>query len=269
MTIAPSAEIHPSAVIEEGAEIGPDCKVGPFCLVGAQVKLARGVELKSHVVIAGDTSIGEETRIWPFASIGHQPQDLKFHGEETRLEIGARCMIRESASMNPGTEGGGGLTLIGDDCLFMLGTHVGHDAKVGNRVILANHCSLAGHVIIEDDVILGGLTGVHQFVKIGRGAVVGASTVVVTDVIPYGSAVSTRPELAGLNLVGLKRRGAQKSEINGLRAAFSDIFEGEGTLKERALAAKQKHSDNPLVLEVTAFLLSDSSRSFLLPRAQK
>lgn len=268
MSIDSSANIHASAVIEDGATIGPDCEIGPFCHVGPQVKLARRVELKSHVVIMGDTSIGVETRVWPFASIGHQPQDLKYAGEATRLEIGARCMIRESTSMNPGTEGGGGVTRVGDDCLFMLGCHVGHDAQVGNRVIMANHCSLAGHVVLEDDVILGGLTGVHQFVKIGRGAVVGASTVVVTDLIPYGSAVSTRPELAGLNLVGLKRRGEEKTDINGLRAAFSDIFEGEGTLSERATAAKGKYSGNPLVAEVVDFLLAGSARRFMQPRKE-
>lgn len=258
--------IHPSAVIEEGAKIGANCKIGPFCHIGSQVRLGDGVELHSHVVIAGDTTIGDETRIWPFASIGHQPQDLKFAGEASRLEIGARCMIRESVSMNPGTEGGGGLTSIGDDCLFMLGTHVGHDCHVGNCVIMANNASLAGHVVIEDDVIIGGLSGVHQFCKIGKGAVIGAVCMVTNDVIPYGAVVGERPDLSGLNLVGLKRRGIDKATINGLRSAFGDVFADNGTLKSRVTGAREKYNGNPLVAEVLDFLESDSNRSFLMPR---
>ncbi len=264
-----TANIHASSVIEDGAHIAADCKIGPFCHIGAHVKIAAGCALLSHVVIAGHTSIGPKTRIWPFASLGHQPQDLKFNGEETTLEIGARCMIREGVSMNPGTSGGGGVTRIGDDCLFMLGTHVGHDCMVGDRVIMANNASLAGHVIIEDDVIIGGLSGVHQFCKIGRGAVIGAVAMVTNDVIPYGAVVSKRPDLSGLNLVGLKRKGIDKTTINGLRAAFSDVFRDEGTLKTRIGAARKKYPDNPLVAEVLDFLDAKSTRSFLLPRADK
>lgn len=258
--------IHPSSVIEDGAKIGAGCKVGPFCHIGANVTLADGVELFSHVALAGNLSVGEATRIWPFASIGHQPQDLKFAGENTHLQIGARCMIREGVSMNPGTAGGGGITSIGDDCLFMLGTHVGHDCHVGNRVILANSASLAGHVIIEDDVIIGGLSGVHQFCKIGRGAVIGAVCMVTNDVIPYGAVVGDRPNLSGLNLVGLKRRGVDKTTINGLRAAFVELFEDNGTLKNRIADARAKYPANQLVSEVLDFLESDSSRSFLMPK---
>lgn len=261
--------IHASAVIEDGAIIGNGCKIGPFCHVGPQVKLGKGVELFSHVVLAGNTTIGDETRIWPFASIGHQPQDLKFSGEESRLEIGARCMIREGVSMNPGTSGGGGLTKIGDECLFMLGTHVGHDCIVGDRVIMANNASLAGHVVIEDDVIIGGLSGVHQFCKIGRGAVIGAVAMVTNDVIPYGAVVSKRPDLSGLNLVGLKRRGVGKQEINGLRKAFTEIFAEGETLKVRVAAARAKYDGNALVAEVLDFLEAETSRSFLLPSHDK
>ncbi len=266
MAIDPSAQVHSSAVIEDGAVIGPDCEIGPFCLVGSRVKLGRAVRLFSHVAIVGETTIGDETRVWPFASIGHQPQDLKFSGEPTRLEIGARCMIRESVSMNPGTKGGGGLTKIGDDCLFMLGTHVAHDCIVGNRVILANSAQLAGHVVVEDDVILGALSGVHQFCRIGRGAMIGAMAAVVNDVIPYGSAVAERPYLAGLNLVGLKRRGASKAEINELRAAFDAIFLTDGTLKDRVAAVTAEYPDNPLVQQVTEFLSQPTTRHFLVPR---
>lgn len=267
MSIDPSAYVHPSAVVESGAVIGPDSHVGPFCHVGPQAVLGHGVDLKSHVVVAGDTAIGDGTRIWPFASIGHQPQDLKFRGESSRLVIGKRNMIRESVSMNPGTEGGGGLTQIGDDCLFMLGTHVAHDCIVGNRVILANHAQLAGHVVVEDDVVIGGLSGVHQFVRIGQGAMIGAVVMIVTDVIPYGTAVGERAELAGLNLVGLKRRGATKADINALRSAFADIFEGQGTLQVRVAAAAEKYSGNALVEQVIGFLRRDTSRKFLTPKS--
>lgn len=264
-----NSTIHASAVIEDGAIIGSGCQIGPFCHVGPQVKLGKGVELFSHVVLAGNTMIGDETRIWPFASIGHQPQDLKFAGEASRLEIGARCMIREGVSMNPGTSGGGGLTKIGDECLFMLGTHVGHDCIVGDRVIMANNASLAGHVVIEDDVIIGGLSGVHQFCKIGRGAVIGAVAMVTNDVIPYGAVVSKRPDLSGLNLVGLKRRGVGKQEINGLRKAFTEIFAEGETLKARVATARAKYDGNALVAEVLDFLEAETSRSFLLPSHDK
>ena len=162
------AAIHPSAVIDPAARIGDGCEIGPFCVVGPQVELGRGVVLKSHVVVTGETAIGDETTVFPFASIGEIPQDLKFRGERARLEIGARNRIREYVTMNPGTEGGGGVTRIGDDGLFMAGSHVAHDCQIGNRVILVNNASVAGHCVLEDDVIVGGLSGVHQWVRIGR-----------------------------------------------------------------------------------------------------
>ncbi len=266
MAIDPTSTIHPSSVIEDGAEIGARCRIGPFCHVGPDVRLGDDVELFSHVVVAGHTTVGEGTRIWPFASVGHQPQDLKFRGEKTALEIGARCMIRESVSLNPGTEGGGGITRIGDDCLFMLGAHVGHDCRIGNRVVLANHASMAGHVIVGDDVVIGGLSGVHQFCKIGRGAMIGAALKVANDVIPYGAVNGTRADLAGLNLVGLRRRGIDKASINELRAAFGVLFAEEGNFKERMAEVAQEYADNPLVAEVLEFLQSDSKRAFLMPR---
>ncbi|MBL1437765.1 MAG: acyl-ACP--UDP-N-acetylglucosamine O-acyltransferase [Rhodobacteraceae bacterium] len=259
--------IHPSAIIEDGAEIGPDCHIGPFCHIGAAVRLGAGVRLHSHVAIAGDTVIGEGTEIWPFASVGSQPQDLKFAGEKTRLVIGARNMIRESVSINPGTEGGGGLTEIGDDCLFMLGTHVGHDCHVGNRVVVANHASLAGHVQVGEGAIIGGLAGIHQFVRIGEGAIIGALSMVVADVIPFGSVMGERPRLAGLNLIGLKRRGLPRSEISALRAAYKALFVGEGSLRERA-EAMLENADNTLVRDLLEFVLSDSERSFCTPKGK-
>lgn len=188
------ARIHPTAVIEPGADIGPDCEIGPFCAIGPEVKLGRGVVLKSHVVLAGNTSIGDETTVFPFASIGEVPQDLKFRGEKVRLEIGARNRIREYVTMNPGTEGGGGVTRVGDDGLFMAGSHVAHDCQIGDRVILVNNASVAGHCHLEDDVIVGGLSGVHQWVRIGRGAMIGAVCMVTADVIPFGLVQgATRP----------------------------------------------------------------------------
>ncbi|MEX0970916.1 MAG: acyl-ACP--UDP-N-acetylglucosamine O-acyltransferase [Paracoccaceae bacterium] len=263
--IDPTASIHSSAIVEQGAEIGPGCQIGPFCVVGAEAKLAANVELKSHVALAGDTTVGEGTIIWPFASVGHQPQDLKFAGEATRLVIGARNMIRESVSINPGTVGGGGLTQIGDDCLFMLGTHVGHDCKVGNRVIMANHASLAGHVELGDHAILGGLAGIVQFSRIGQGAIVGAGCIVSGDVIPYAATIGARAQLGGLNLTGLKRRGLDKAEIHRMRAAYRALFSTEGTLRERAAQLASDYADMPLVQEITTFLLAEPNRSFILP----
>ena len=268
MSVDATATIHPSSVIEDGAIIGANCKIGPFCVVGPNVTLADGVNLYSHVVV-GHTIIGPNTQIWPNASIGHQPQDLKYDGEKTFLEIGANCMIREGVSINPGTKGGIGTTKIGNDCLFMLGSHIAHDTQVGNGVILANHASVAGHATIGDKVIIGALSGVHQFVNIGKGALIGGITAVVVDLIPYGMAVSERTSLAGLNLTGLRRRGVEKASINGLRVAFAEIFEGEGTLKERAGQVREKYAGNELVEDVVDFLLADSTRSFLLPQKGK
>lgn len=259
--------IHPSAIIETGAHIGPGCRIGPFCHIGPAVRLAGGVKLHSHVAITGDTEIGEQTEIWPFASVGSQPQDLKFAGEKTRLRIGARNMIRESVSINPGTAGGGGLTTIGDDCLFMLGTHVGHDCKVGNKVVLANHASLAGHVEVGDGAIIGGLAGVHQFVRIGEGAIIGALSMVVADVIPFGSVAGERPKLAGLNLIGLKRRGLDRATISAIRAAYKALFAEDGTLRTRAEALAER-AESPLVQKILDFVLSDSERSFCTPKAK-
>lgn len=265
MAIDPSAEIHPTAVVAEGAVIGAGAIVGPFCVVGPEVVLAPGVVLHSHVAVAGVTRVGEGTQIFPFASIGHAPQDLKYAGERVELVIGACNRIREHCTMNPGTVGGGGITRVGDDCLFMMSTHVAHDCVVGNRVILANNATLAGHVVVEDGAILGGLAAVHQFVRIGRNAMIGGLAGVVADVIPFGSVTGERGHLAGLNLVGLKRAGVERSQIHGLRAAFGEMFAGEGTLQDRTRAALERHPDNPLVAEVAGFILTDSARSFTVP----
>lgn len=256
--------IHPSAVIEEGAQIDPTVQIGPFCVVGADVRLAAGVQLKSHVVVSGRTTVGEGTVIFPFSVIGEIPQDLKFKGEATELVIGARNRIREHVTMNCGTEGGGGVTRIGDDGLFMAGCHVAHDAQIGNRVILVNSVAIAGHCVLEDDVIVGGLSGVHQFVRIGRGAIIGAVSMVTNDVIPHGLVQGPRGVLDGLNLVGLKRRGVDRADITALRAAFQMLAQGEGTFQHRAQRLKEE-TNSAYVREIVDFITADSDRHFLTP----
>lgn len=257
--------IHPSAVIETGAQIDPTATVGPFCLIGPDVVIGPGVILKSHVVISGRTQIGEDTIVFPFAVIGEIPQDLKFKGEPTQLEIGKRNRIREHVTINCGTEGGGGITRIGNDGLFMAGCHVAHDAVIGDRVILVNSVAIAGHCILEDDVIVGGLSGVHQFVRIGRGAIIGAVTMVTNDVIPYGLVQAPRGELDGLNLVGLKRRGVERADITALRAAFQMLAQGDGTFQNRAMRLKEETTSD-YVREIVDFITADSDRHFLTPR---
>jgi UDP-N-acetylglucosamine acyltransferase len=256
--------IHPSAIIEPGAQIDPSAIIGPFCIVGGEVSLGPNVELKSHVVVTGRSSIGEGTVIFPFSVIGEIPQDLKFKGEASRLEIGARNRIREHVTMNTGTEGGGGLTKIGDDGLFMAGCHVAHDAIIGNRVIVVNSVALGGHCILEDDVIVGGLSGVHQFVRIGQGAIIGALTMVARDVIPHGLVQGARGELDGLNLVGLKRRGVPRQDITALRAAFQMMAQGEGTFHERVERMEQEF-DSEYITKIVEFVTKGSDRSFLTP----
>ena len=265
MAIHPLATVHSSAVIEPGAVIGEGVSVGPFSVIGPEVTLAAGVCVKSHAVVTGWTEVGAGSVIFPFACVGEAPQDLKYRGERTRLVIGARCRIREGATLNTGTAGGGGLTRVGDDCLFMTGSHVGHDVRVGNRVILANQVALAGHCVIGDDVIIGGLSGIHQWVRIGRGAIIGAVTMVTNDVIPHGLVQGPRGELDGLNLVGLKRRGEDRAAIAALREAYQVLAQGEGTFHDRA-ARLAATTNSPLVQEVAAFILGATERNFLTPR---
>lgn len=264
MSIDPGAQVHPSAVIEAGAVIGPGCRIGPFCHLGPEVRLGPNVELKSHVVIAGETEIGEGTVVFPFASLGQIPQDLKYHGEKTRLVIGKRNRIREYVTMNPGTEGGGGVTQVGDDNLFMANCHVAHDVIIHNRVILVNSVAIAGHCHLEDDVIVGGLSGVHQWVRIGRGAIIGALSMVTADVIPHALVAGPRAGLEGLNLVGLKRRGVERAEISALRELYMAL--GEGNFREQARKLAEEGTPSALAQEVLDFILGPSDRSFLTPR---
>ena len=256
--------IHPSAVVETGAKIANDVMIGPFSFIGAEVVLHSGVKIKSHVVVTGNTEIGHETVVYPFAVIGEIPQDLKFNGEQTSLKIGKNNQIRENVTINVGTAGGGGITLIGNNCLFMTGSHVAHDANIGDNVIIANSGAVAGHCVIEDDVIIGGLSGIHQFVRVGRGAIIGAVTMVTNDVIPFGLVQGPRGSLDGINLVGLKRKGVERSDITALRAAFHTLAQGEGTFQERARKLKEE-ANSDYVDAITDFILGGSDRSFLTP----
>lgn len=258
--------VHPSAVVEDGAKLGADVKIGPFCAVGPGVTLGDGVELVSHVAVGGETKIGDGTRIWPFASIGHQPQDLKFTGEVSYLEIGRNNMIREHVTMNPGTIGGGLQTRVGDNGLFMVGCHVGHDCQIADNVIMANNATLAGHVEVGEFAFLGGLCAVHQFVRIGAHSMVGGMTGVEKDVIPFGSVIGNRAHLGGLNIIGMRRRGFNKSTLHAVREAYKAIFAGEGSLADRAAAVAEQNAEIPAVLEITSFILADSSRHFCTPR---
>ncbi|MDX1974346.1 MAG: acyl-ACP--UDP-N-acetylglucosamine O-acyltransferase [Rickettsiales bacterium] len=260
--------IHPTAIIADGAQLADDVQVGPYCVIDEQVKIGAGTVLKSHVAISGRTTIGKNCQIFPFTSLGHAPQDLKFKGEPSTLIIGDSNTIREHVTMNPGTEGGGLTTTVGNSCLFMVGAHVAHDCKVGNQVILANNATLAGHVEVGDHSIIGGLAAIHQFVRIGKHAIIGGMSGVEHDVIPYGSVIGERANLAGLNLVGLKRRGFDRDTIHALRNAYKAIFEeSEGTLAERAVRMQKQYGTIAEVAEIIAFMNDKSSRSLCVPKS--
>ncbi len=262
------ASIHETAVIDAAAKIGADVTVGPYCVVGPDVTLGDGVVLKAHVVLDGLTEVGNETQIYPFASIGLPPQDLKYGGEKSRLIIGRNNIIREHATMNPGTAGGGMETRVGDNGLFMIGTHVAHDCQLGNHVIMANNATLAGHVTVGDFAVIGGLAAVHQFVRIGEHAMIGGLSGVEHDVIPYGSVMGERARLSGLNIIGLKRRGFDRDTIHGIRAAYRDLFASEGTLEERLDKVAGDFADNSVVQQVTAFIRGDSKRGLVIPKPE-
>ena len=257
---------HPTAVIEPGAKLGSGVKIGPYCVIGADVTLADGVELLSHVVVAGRTSIGARTRIFPFASIGHQPQDLKYHGELSTLTVGADCMIREGVTLNPGTEGGGMSTTIGDRCAFLANSHVGHDCHVGNGVIFSNNVMLAGHCWVGDFAIIGGGAAVIQFARVGAHSFLGGMSGLENDLIPYGMALGNRAHLSGLNIVGLQRRGFSRSDIHDLRRAYRLLFAAEGTLAERTADVAQEFAGQPIVQEILAFIRTGGKRSLCTPK---
>ena len=259
-------EIHPTAIIDEAAIIGKNVRIGPYSMIGSDVELGDGVEVISHVVVHGRTSIGANTRIFPFASIGHQPQDQKYNGEPSTLVIGCNNVIREYVTMNPGTEGGGMVTSIGNNCLFMVGAHVAHDCTIGDHVILVNNATLGGHVTINEWAIIGGLSAVHQFVRIGKHAMVGGKTGVADDVIPYGSVIGNRARLSGLNIIGLKRRDFSRDDIHNIRKAYRLIFAEEGTLSERLQDVGELFPDNEPVMDIVDFIKADSSRSICQPQ---
>ena len=260
------AEIHPTAIVEQGAELADSVAVGPYSIVESGVRLADGVKVHAHVVIGGRTTIGPGCEIFPFASVGLPPQDKKYHGEPSRLEIGRICTIREHVTINPGTEGGGMLTRIGDECLLLVGAHVAHDCEVGSHVILVNHATLGGHCRIGDYAILGGLSAVHQFVRIGESGFVGGMSGVENDVIPFGSAIGNRAELGGLNIVGLTRRGFSREAIHQLRRAYRTLFGPEGTLKERLTDVEEEFAGDENVRKIVEFIRAGGDRAICSPR---
>lgn len=261
-------EIHPTAIVETGADLAESASVGPYCLVPAGVRLGPGVRLHSHVVVGGNTSIGAGTQIFPFASVGLPPQDRKYRGEASRLEIGRNCTIREHVTINPGTEGGGLLTRIGDGSLLLVGSHVAHDCILGNNVTLVNHATLGGHCRIGDHVIVGGLSAVHQFVRIGEHGFVGGMSGVENDIIPFGSAIGNRASLGGLNIVGLTRHGFSRESIHRLRRAYRTLFGPEGTLKERLADVEEEFSEDENVRNVIEFIREGGDRALCMPRTR-
>ena len=257
--------IHPTALVAPGAEIADDVEIGPFCIVGAEVRLAAGVVLRSHVVVEGQTEVGEACEVWPFAMLGGPPQHSGHKpGDPSRLVIGARNLIREHVTMHGGSAFGRGVTTVGDDNQFYVGAHVGHDCIVGDHVTMTNQATLGGHVKLGDYVIMGGLSAVQQRGRVGRYAFIGGMAGVVSDVIPYGMAWGNHAALEGLNLVGLKRRGFGREAINRLRAAQKSIFEGDGIFKERVEAAAADYADFPEVMEIVDFIRAEPARPLAL-----
>ena len=256
--------IHETSIIDPKAKISSNVKIGPYTIIGSNVEIGEGSEIQSHVSIVGNTKIGVNNKIYSYASIGSDPQDLKYKGEETKLEIGNNNKIREHVTINPGTTSGGGLTKIGNNCLFMVSSHIAHDCLVGNNVILANNVPLGGHAEIEDDVIIGGNSAVQQFTRIGRSAMIGGMCGVVRDVIPYGIAHGNRSILQGLNLIGLRRKNIPNHKIMILNKAYQEIFKNENltqNLKNLTVDLKR----NELVLEVVTFLKKDKKRPICTP----
>jgi len=260
--------IDPTARVADGARIGADVEIGPYCLVGPQVELKAGVRLIANVHVTGVTTIGEETLVYPFASLGTPPQSVHYRGGATRLVVGPRCEVREGVTMNTGTENGGGVTEVGERCMFMVGSHVAHDCLVGNGVIFANNVVLAGHVSVGDHAFIGGHSAIHQYVRIGEGAMVGGVTGVGADVIPFGYAFGGRAFLVGLNVVGLRRRGATRGELHKIRHAYRALFFGEGAFADRVDAAVGQFAGDPLVEKIIAFIRAGGKRPLMQPESK-
>jgi UDP-N-acetylglucosamine acyltransferase len=259
--------IDSTARVAEGARIGEGVEIGPYCIVGPQVELEDGVRLIAHVHVTGVTQIGAGTVVYPFASLGTPPQSVHYRGGATRLIIGPRCELRESATMNRGTEDGGGVTSVGEGCLFMVGSHVGHDCHVGNRVIFANLVTLGGHVTVGDNAFFGGLCAVHQHCRVGEGIMIGGMTAIRADVIPFG--LVRDDELRGVNTVGLRRRGATRADLRRLRRAYRSLFLGEGTFADRVDAVDREFAADPLVGKIIAFIRAGGQRPLIQPRAMQ
>ena len=259
--------IHKSNVIDPKAKIGKNVKIGPYCFIGPEVQLGDDVELLSNVHIEGNTKVGRGTKIYPFASIGTAPQDLKYHGESNSLEIGENNVIREYVTINPGTVGGGSKTTVGNNCLLMISSHVAHDCKIGNNVVIANNVPLGGHVTIEDSVIIGGNSAVQQFTRIGRLAMIGGMTGVLKDVIPFGLSFGNRNYLQGINLIGLRRKKYENKKIMELDTAFKKIFSSKN-LHENLNKINGEYKGNNLVAEVINFISKDKRRPICTPQTE-
>lgn len=263
------SSIHPSSIIEDGAQIGAGASIGPFCHIGPEVRIGDNCVLHSHVVISGNTSIGDNAKIFPFASVGYEPQDLKYHGEENSLTIGNNCTIREGVTINPGTEGDDSKTIIGNNCFFLANAHVAHDCKIGNNVIFSNGALLAGHCKVGDNVIMGGGSAVHQFCRIGNNAFVGGLAGVENDIIPFGMALGNRAYLGGLNLIGMKRSGIDRDSIHKTRKAFKEIFSNDQSIVESIKSLDPELSADPIVKSIIEFIKSGEDRALCTPRLER
>jgi UDP-N-acetylglucosamine acyltransferase len=261
--------IDPTARVADGARIAATVEIGPYCLVGPQVELKGGVRLIGHVNVTGATTIGEDTVVYPFSSLGTPPQSVHYRGGATRLVIGTGCELREGVTMNTGTEGGGGLTRVGDRCSFMVGSHIGHDCSVGDDVTFANNVVLGGHVSVGDHTFLGGHVAIHQFVRIGEGVMMAGMSAARDDIIPFGFALGQTGALVGLNVVGLRRRGATRADMHRLRRAYRLLFYTEGRLAERIEALEREFADDPIVGKIVAFVRGGGKRPLMHPRAKR
>jgi UDP-N-acetylglucosamine acyltransferase len=261
--------IDPTARIAEGARIADDAEIGPYCIVGPKVEIASGVRLVSHVNVDGVTTIGERTIVYPFASLGTPPQSVRYRGGGTKLMIGADCDLREHVTMSTGTEDGGGVTRVGERGFFMIGSHVGHDCQVGNDVTLANNAVLGGHVEVADYVFLGGHVAIHQFVRIGEGVMMAGMSAARDDIIPFGFALGQTGALVGLNVVGLRRRGATRADLHKLRRAYRSLFFVEGQLADRIDALEREFGNDPLAGKIVAFIRAGGKRPLMRPRARR
>ncbi len=255
--------IHPTAIVSAGARVAPDATVGPWCTVGPDVEIAGGATLVSHVVVDGHSTIGAGAMLYPFCTVGLAPQDLKYKGEPTRCEIGPRTQIREHCTVHRGTVTGSGVTRVGADCLLMAVVHVAHDCVLGDGVIIANNVVMGGHVEIGDGAVIGGAAALHQFVRIGRAAMVGGVSGVEADVVPFGSVVGNRARLAGLNVIGLRRRGVDRAQLHTIRAAFRTLFGGDGVFAQRLEAVRTQYADEPFVKEMLDFASTPSKRGLI------